>query len=94
VPESSSPVWHLYVVATERPDELGGHLAKRDVGTGRHYPQPVHLSGAYARLGYRAGAFPVAERLARSCLSLPIFPGISEQQLEAVTAAVRSLFDG
>jgi dTDP-4-amino-4,6-dideoxygalactose transaminase len=94
VPESSSPVWHLYVVATERPDELGGHLAKRDVGTGRHYPQPVHLSGAYARLGYRAGAFPVAERLARSCLSLPIFPGISEQQLEAVTAAVRSFFDG
>ena len=55
----------------------------RASATGRHYPQPPHLSAAYAWLGYGRGAFPVAEALAAECLSLPIFPGITEQQLAA-----------
>jgi dTDP-4-amino-4,6-dideoxygalactose transaminase len=54
----------------------------------------VHLTGAYASLGHRAGDFPVAEALARECLSLPMFPGITEQQLAAVCDAVRTFFDG
>jgi dTDP-4-amino-4,6-dideoxygalactose transaminase len=94
VPEGSRPVWHLYVVCTERPEELGAHLRERGIGSGRHYPQPIHLSGAYAHLGHRDGSFPVAERLARGCLSLPIFPGITERQLEAVVDGVRSFFHG
>jgi dTDP-4-amino-4,6-dideoxygalactose transaminase len=54
----------------------------------------VHLTDAYRSLGYREGEFPVAEALARECLSLPIFPGIDETQLTAVTDGVRAFFDG
>jgi dTDP-4-amino-4,6-dideoxygalactose transaminase len=94
VPRGSSPVWHLYVVRTGEPDGLAMWLRERGIGTGRHYPEPVHLTGAYARLGYRAGDFPVAEALARECLSLPMYPGITEQQLAKVSDAVRAFFDG
>jgi dTDP-4-amino-4,6-dideoxygalactose transaminase len=94
VAAGSTPVWHLYVVRTSEPDALATCLRERGIGTGRHYPHPVHLTDAYARLGHREGEFPVAEALARECLSLPMFPGITEQQLTAVCAAVRMFFDG
>jgi dTDP-4-amino-4,6-dideoxygalactose transaminase len=94
VADGSDPVWHLYVVRTRRPDALADFLRDRGIGTGRHYPQPLHLAPAYARLGYREGAFPVAEALACECLSLPIFPGIAEAQLEAVCEAVEAYFRG
>jgi dTDP-4-amino-4,6-dideoxygalactose transaminase len=94
VPRGSDPVWHLYVVRTADPEALATFLRGRGIATGRHYPEPVHLTEAYASLGYRPGQFPVAERLARECLSLPIFPGITEPQLEAVVAGVRSFFHG
>jgi dTDP-4-amino-4,6-dideoxygalactose transaminase len=90
----SNPVWHLYVVRTQEPESLAAFLRERGIGTGRHYPAPVHLTQAYEWLGHRRGAFPVAESLARECLSLPIFPGISEAQLSAVTDGVRAFFDG
>jgi dTDP-4-amino-4,6-dideoxygalactose transaminase len=89
----SEPVWHLYVVQTDDPVALAAHLADLGVSTGRHYPEPPHLTGAYAGLGLGAGAFPVAERVARTCLSLPIFPGMTEVQVEATVAGVRSFFD-
>jgi dTDP-4-amino-4,6-dideoxygalactose transaminase len=91
-PPGSDPVWHLFVVRTADPDALAASLRERGIGTGRHYPVPIHLTGAYAGLGYGLGDFPVAERLAREVLSLPIFPGITEAQLEAVVAGVRSHF--
>jgi dTDP-4-amino-4,6-dideoxygalactose transaminase len=87
-------VWHLYVVRTASPDALAAHLRDAGIGVGRHYPVPVHLNAAFAPLGHREGAFPVAEGWARDCVSLPIFPGITEQQLEAVTDAVTSWFAG
>ena len=93
-PLTANPVWHLYVVRTADPERLAVFLRERGIGTGRHYPEPVHLTGAYAGLGYREGEFPVAEALSRECLSLPIFPGITEAQLDAVVAAVRAYFDG
>jgi dTDP-4-amino-4,6-dideoxygalactose transaminase len=94
VPEGSEPVWHLYVVRTSEPERLAAFLAERGIGTGRHYPQPLHLAPAYAHLGYRHGEFPVTERLASEVLSLPIFPGITEQQLVAVAAAIEDYFRG
>ena len=93
-PIESDPVWHVYVVRTEDPASLAEHLRARGIQTGRHYPEPPHLSQAYESLGYRSGAFPVAEGLAREGLSLPIFPGISESQLQEVAAGVRSWFEG
>ena len=93
VPAGSDPVWHLYVVRTADPARLAASLADRGVGSGRHYPDPVHLSRAYRHLGAGEGSFPVAEALARECLSLPIFPGITEAELAAVADAVRGYFD-
>ena len=90
----SAPVWHLYVVRTADPTALALCLRERGIGSGRHYPDPVHLTEAYAHLGHRRGDFPVAEALSRECLSLPIFPGIDEAQLAAVVDGVRSYFDG
>jgi dTDP-4-amino-4,6-dideoxygalactose transaminase len=92
VPDNSSPVWHLYVVRTAEPERLAEFLRERGIGTGRHYPVPPHLNAAYAWLGFREGAFPVSEALARECLSLPIFPGLTETQAGAVTSAVREYF--
>jgi dTDP-4-amino-4,6-dideoxygalactose transaminase len=94
VARGSEPVWHVYVVRTADPEGLAAFLRERGIGTGRHYPSPPHLSPAYASLGYRRGNFPVAEALAAECLSLPLFPGIREEQLAAVVSAVARYFDG
>jgi dTDP-4-amino-4,6-dideoxygalactose transaminase len=92
VPPGSEPVWHLYVVRTADPARLADFLAERGIGSGRHYPEPPHLSEAYAGLGHRAGAFPVAEALSREAISLPLFPGMTEAQLDTVVHAVRNFF--
>jgi dTDP-4-amino-4,6-dideoxygalactose transaminase len=94
VPEGSEPVWHLYAVWTEQPAALAAFLDERGVQTGRHYPEPPHLSAAYARFGWRPGAFPVAEDLAAHLLSLPIFPGMTEEQMDAVVRSVEEFFHG
>jgi dTDP-4-amino-4,6-dideoxygalactose transaminase len=94
VAPGSEPVWHVYVVRTARPDALAASLDERGIGSGRHYPTAIHLTDAYAHLGHGPGDFPVAEALAGEGLSLPIYPGITEEQLETVVAAVRDHFDG
>ena len=92
VAPGSAPVWHLFVIRTADPESLALFLRERGIASGRHYPQPPHLTDAYARLGYAAGDFPVAEAIAAQGLSLPIFPGMNELQLEHVAAAVRAFF--
>jgi dTDP-4-amino-4,6-dideoxygalactose transaminase len=91
--EGSEPVWHLYVVRTGNPEGLAEHLAARGIGTGRHYPEPIHLSAAYRSLGYGPGDFPVTERIAASVLSLPIFPGMTGEEVETVVEGVKEYFD-
>jgi dTDP-4-amino-4,6-dideoxygalactose transaminase len=86
-------VWHLYTVRTAEPERLAEHLAARGVATGRHYPEPPHLSGAFAHLGHPVGSFPVAEAIGRETLSLPIYPGITEEQQDAVIHAARDYFE-
>jgi dTDP-4-amino-4,6-dideoxygalactose transaminase len=85
-------VWHLYVIRVPNRDAVLAHLHQAGIGAGIHYPQPLHLTGAYAHLGY-PGEFPVAEQAARSILSLPLFPHITEQQqvrvVQALVEAVR-----
>jgi dTDP-4-amino-4,6-dideoxygalactose transaminase len=94
VPPGSDPVWHLFAVRTARRDELASFLRTRGIGIGIHYPEPPHLSEAYAALGYRPGDFPVTEALAGELLSLPMYPGISDLQLETVVDSVAAYFDG
>jgi dTDP-4-amino-4,6-dideoxygalactose transaminase len=86
--EGSAPVWHLFVVRVSEPKRFAAFLANRGIETGRHYPQPPHLSPAYRDLGFGPGDFPVAEALAREGVSLPLYPGIGEAQLERVCDAV------
>jgi dTDP-4-amino-4,6-dideoxygalactose transaminase len=93
-PEGSESVWHLYVVRTSNPERLAAFLAGCGIQSGRHYPEPVHLSPAYRNLGFAPGDFPVAEALAREGLSLPLYPGISEAQLESVCQAIFEYFRG
>ena len=88
----SDPVWHLYVIRTRDPAALASSLRARGIATARHYPELPHLSGAYAELGLRRGSFPVAERISAEALSLPLFPGISDEQLARVIAGVREFF--
>jgi dTDP-4-amino-4,6-dideoxygalactose transaminase len=92
VAANSDPVWHLYVIRTANPQALALHLRDRQIGTGFHYPEPAHLSQAYRGAGYPKGSFPVTEAAAARVLSLPIFPGITESQIEAVVDGVRSYF--
>lgn len=92
VAAASEPVWHLYPIATERRSELEAFLGERQIGCGRHYPVPVHLTDAYESLGQGPGSCPVAESLADRLLSLPIFPGMTEAELASVASAVRDFF--
>jgi dTDP-4-amino-4,6-dideoxygalactose transaminase len=92
--KGSMPAWHLYVVRTASRDRLAVFLEDRGIATGRHYPAPVHLTDACGFLGHRAGSFPVAERLSRECLSLPMFPGITEVHLSSVVESIRAYFHG
>jgi dTDP-4-amino-4,6-dideoxygalactose transaminase len=94
VPAGSEPVWHLFAVRSGQRDELACFLRARGIGIGVHYPEPPHLSAAYAGLGYRPGDFPVTEALAGELLSLPMYPGISEAQLQTVADGVAAHFDG
>ena len=90
--DGATHVWHVYAIRTSDPISLAAFLAERGIATSRHYPQAPHLSRAFEHLGLSAGSFPVAEAVARETLSLPIFPGISEEQLEAVVGAVSEYF--
>lgn len=84
--------YHLYVVRHPRRDELKRHLEVNRIGCSMHYPRPLHLQKCYASLGYQAGDFPMAEKAARECLSLPIYPELTDAQIERVALVVRSFF--
>lgn len=83
-------VYHRYVIRSDRRDELQRHLAERGVETKVNYPIPIHLQEVCSKLGHRQGDFPVAERLAKEILSLPIFPELEDRQVSAVVEAVKA----
>jgi dTDP-4-amino-4,6-dideoxygalactose transaminase len=83
---------HLYPVRTQSRDALRSHLSSRGIETGIHYPLPLHLQPAYAFLGRSLGDFPVSERASETLLSLPLYPTLSADQVEAVVSAVREFF--
>jgi len=84
----SKGVFHLYVVRVADREGLQAHLAEAGVGTGIHYPIPLHLQKAYQALGYKAGDFPVTERIAEKILSLPMFPQLEQKSQEVVATKV------
>ena len=82
-------VYHLYVIRTQDREALQARLREVGIGTGIHYPIPLHQQKAYQNLGYRTGDFPVTERVAREIISLPMFPQLSHSQQDEVITAVR-----
>jgi dTDP-4-amino-4,6-dideoxygalactose transaminase len=85
-------VYHLYVVRHSKRDALREFLTQRGIGSALHYPLPCHLQKCFAYLGHRAGAFPIAEQSARECLSLPIYPEMTNAQQDVVAAAINDFF--
>ncbi len=86
-------VYHLYAIRTARREELRAHLRERGIGTAVHYPVPVHLQPAYARLGYGPGSLPVTEDAARSLLSLPLYPDLPADAPATVAEAIAQFFN-
>jgi dTDP-4-amino-4,6-dideoxygalactose transaminase len=82
-------IFHVYPLRVENRDTLLQQLGERGISCGIHYPVPVHLQKAYAELGHKAGAFPVSETCAQTFLSLPMFPELSDQQIDSVVTQLK-----
>lgn len=89
-PAYGKSVFHQFTVRHPRRDALRDHLTKQDVGTDLIYPVPLHLQKCYADLGYAKGSFPTAERAAETCVSLPIFPELTDAQVDYVIQSVNA----
>ena len=86
-------VWHIFAVRCADRNALEKHMNARGIGTNKHYPTPIHLQGAYAELGLGRGALPLAEEISATELSLPMFYGMTDAQVQAVIDAVNE-FEG
>ncbi len=92
-PINGRPVYHLYVIRSNDREALREHLGKANIGTGIHYPIPLHLQQAYRHLGYRQHDFPVTERLALDVLSLPMSPQLTAAQQSLVSRSLGKYFE-
>ncbi len=90
--EEEKCVYHTFVIQVEQREELRQFLSNRGIGTAIHYPVPIHLSTAGRELGYAQGSFPVTEQQSRRILSLPIYPGLTVDQLEQVCENIKSFY--
>jgi len=88
-PSWAKSIYHLYVILTPERDRLIEHLSAGGIGTGIHYPIPVHLQKPYRALGYREGDFPVSERIASQGLSLPMYPQLTADQQNQVADKIK-----
>lgn len=88
VAEWAEPVWHLFVVRHQDRKALQDHLKTDGIETLIHYPEPPHLSGAYSEFGWKAGSFPITERIAGSVLSLPMGPHMDGKDVEEVLKSI------
>jgi dTDP-4-amino-4,6-dideoxygalactose transaminase len=88
----STHVYHLYVIRTEYRNQLQQWLSSHDVDTIIHYPVPPHLQDAYRDLGYKIGSFPIAEKIAETCLSLPLWPGMQQAQVLQVAGLIKEFY--
>jgi dTDP-4-amino-4,6-dideoxygalactose transaminase len=90
---AAESVYHLYVILVDDRDGLQRHLTEKGVGTGLHYPLPLHLQKAYAPMGFKPGDFPVSEATAARLLSLPMYAELTPEQIEYVAACTREYME-
>lgn len=89
-PQNMEHVWHVFIIRTKERDKLQKYLLDNGVGTIIHYPVPMHLQKAYKELGYKKGAFPIAEKIADEVLSLPLWIGMTEENVLRVCEIIKS----
>lgn len=89
---NSTHVFHLFVILSKRRNELMDYLKRQGIGTLIHYPIPPHLQKAYAHLGFHIGDFPISEEIANTCLSLPIYPGIKEVEVDYIAEKIKFFY--
>lgn len=94
ITDGATHTYHLYVIRSAQRDALQKYLNDHGVGTLIHYPVPPHLQEAYADLGYKKGDFPIAEEIAETCLSLPVWPGLQENQIVYIADCIKKFVDG
>jgi dTDP-4-amino-4,6-dideoxygalactose transaminase len=87
-------VYHQYVIRSKHRDALMSFLADRQIGSFIHYPIPPHLQEAYQNLGFKKADFPIAEEIADTCLSLPVWPGLNEEDIVEIADQINQFFDG
>lgn len=85
-------VYHLYVIRSKQRDALQQYLSTQGIGTLIHYPVPPHLQEAYQSLGFTKDSFPIAEEIANTCLSIPLWPGMEAADVQTVCATIGSFF--
>lgn len=90
IPENVKPAYHLFVITTEDRKAFIEHMKSRGIDTSMHYPTPCHLQKAYASLGYARGDLPHTEYIAEHCVSLPLFPEMTDEEVDRVINAVNS----
>jgi dTDP-4-amino-4,6-dideoxygalactose transaminase len=91
--EWSKAVYHLYVIRTGKRDELKKYLGGENIDTGLHYPVPLHQQKAYATVKFHNGSLTVSERVAGEILSLPMFPGLTEEQQKKVVSSIKGFME-
>ena len=84
VPEYAEPVWHIYGIRCDRRDELEKYLNVQGIGTNKHYPIPIHLQECYKNLGFKEGDFPIAEEISSTELSIPMYYGMTDKEIQYV----------
>lgn len=91
--EGCTSVYHLYVVRTKHRNKLQSYLTEKGIGTVIHYPIAPHLQEAYQELGFKKGDFPIAEEIAETCLSLPIWPDLEKEKVSTIATTIRIFFE-
>ena len=84
VPDYADPVWHIFAIRCDRKDELQKFLRDAGIGTNNHYPIPMHLQECYKDLGFKEGDFPVAELISSTEISIPMYYGMTDEQIDYV----------
>lgn len=88
IPEYANPVWHIFGIRCKRRTELEAFLNERGIGTNKHYPIPMHLQECYKNLGFKNGDFPIAEEISATELSIPMYYGMADQEIQYVIDSI------
>ena len=88
VEEKCIPVWHIFGIRCKKRDKMESFLNERGIGTNKHYPIPMHLQECYKDLGYKKGDFPIAEEISETQLSIPMYYGMSDEEIQYVIDSI------